>query len=117
MANKHYDTYDAKENRVKGGVGYLLFFLPLILCPQSKYGRFCANQGLIGLLALMVFSLAFRILGGILSWVPLVGWLINAVGTLVIIAILLIMIYLSYLACAKGDARELPVIGSLRILK
>lgn len=112
-----FDSNDVSENRVKGGLGYLIFFLPLILCPGSRYGRFCANQGLIVLIAEVAISVAFWILGMILGWIPLLGGLLRAVEWIAKAAVALIAIYFCYLACSKGDARELPVVGKISIIK
>ncbi|MDO4548152.1 MAG: hypothetical protein Q4D04_08645, partial [Clostridia bacterium] len=59
---KSFSKDDMNDNRILGGLGYLIFFLPLITCPKSKYGRFCANQGLIILIAQIAIFLVFRIL-------------------------------------------------------
>ncbi len=119
MARPNFDPSDVKENRFKGGLGYLLilFFLPLILCPRSRYGRYCANQGLIALIVFVIISAAFGILNGVLGWIWLVGWAVRLVGDLAQVGIALIVLYYAYLACAKGDARELPVVGSYTLIK
>ncbi|MEA4899275.1 hypothetical protein ACH6CV_07090 [Bacillota bacterium Meth-B3] len=119
MAKPNFDASDVQENRVKGGVGYVpfLFFLPLILCPNSKYGRFCANQGFIAVAASAVVAVAFWILNLLLGWIPLIGWLVDAVRWLLEAAILLLALYHAFLACSKGDARELPMLGGLRLIK
>ena len=35
---------DIEKNKVMAGLSYILFFLPLIACPESKYGRFHATR-------------------------------------------------------------------------
>ena len=117
MAKQYFDPSDIGENRFLGGLGYLIFFVPLIACPKSKYGRYCANQGLLALLTFVVVVVAFGILSGILGWIPLVGWLIALIGNLAEFAIVMVMIYHAYLACARGDAHELPVVGSFTLIK
>ena len=42
----YFSDQDIRENKLKAGLGYLVFFLPLVLCKDSKLGRHCANQGL-----------------------------------------------------------------------
>lgn len=115
----NFDASDLRENQVKGGIGYVpvLFFLPLILCPNSKYGRFCANQGLIAVAVLVVVEVAFWILNALLGWVPLIGGLVEVVRWLIQAAVWLLALYYAYLACSKGDARELPMLGGLRLIK
>lgn len=116
MSKRSFDSTDLTENRVTGGLGYLVFFLPLILCPQSKYGRFCANQGLWLLIAQVALWLVFLVLHLVIGWVPLVGWILNLVGNLAHIAVALLAIYLTYLACVKGDARTVPGVGERSLI-
>jgi hypothetical protein len=63
-----YNPYDkdAEENRTLGTKGYIpfLFWWPLVRKPESRFGRKCANQGLILTLltiidAVIVFVLSF----------------------------------------------------------
>ena len=39
------------DNKDMASLGYILFFIPLITCKDSKLGRYCANQGLLLLIA------------------------------------------------------------------
>lgn len=112
-----FDSKDIADNRIKGGLGYLIFFLPLILCPGSGYGRFCANQGLWVLIAQLAVSVAFWVLNLVVGWIPLVSWVVDAAYWLCRALITLIALYFCYLACFKGDARSLPVVGQIRLIK
>jgi hypothetical protein len=40
-----FDQADIEKNKTMAGLAYLLFFLPLVACPDSPFGRFHANQG------------------------------------------------------------------------
>ena len=42
-----YDTQDIQSNKVWAVLAYLgiLFFLPLVACKDSRFGKFHANQG------------------------------------------------------------------------
>ena len=57
---------DIDKNKTIAGLAYIIFFLPLIACPDSRYGRFHANQALI----LFIVGLAGSI---ILSIIPIIG--------------------------------------------
>lgn len=109
-----YSDYSA--NRIPGGFGYILFFLPLLLCPQSRYGRFCANQGLLGLLAIVLIKISDWILDLIVGWIPLAGTLVGLVLSLGRVAVSLLMLYYAFLAIFCDDERELPIIGRYDIL-
>ena len=115
MAN--FDQGDVEKNRVLGGLGYLIFFLPFITCPDSRFGKFCANQGLLLWIAGIVVWIVFGLLEWILGWIPFIGWLVFIVHGLVNIAVAVIALYYTYLAAAKGDAREIPFIGQYQIIK
>lgn len=62
------------KEKIVCAVSYLwiLFFLPLILLPGNKFGKFHANQAALNFLAGIVLSLVSRVLGGI----PVLGLII-----------------------------------------
>lgn len=37
-----YTPEDIEKNKTMAGLAYLLFFLPLIACPESRYAKFHA---------------------------------------------------------------------------
>ncbi len=101
-----FETEDIEKNKVIAGLAYLLFFLPLIACPDSKFGRFHANQ------ALILFLVSFAG-SAVLSFIPIIGWiLIPFFG----IGVLILGI-LGLINGLNGVAKELPLIGKYRILK
>ena len=61
----YFSDQDIRENKLKAGLGYLVFFLPLVLCKDSKLGRHCANQGLLLLIAAGLVSVLLGIFAGI----------------------------------------------------
>ena len=83
---EEFSRQDMQQNKIKAGLGYLVFFLPLILCKDSKLGRHCANQGL---LLLIVAVLASGLLG-ILAGIPLLGWVFLLAARLVRFALFLL---------------------------
>lgn len=115
MAN--FDQGDVEKNRVLGGLGYLIFFLPFITCPDSRFGKTCANQGLIAIIGLLVIRLAFWLLDLIFHWIPFVGGLVWWVGILCQLVFAVVWFYYSFLAISKGVFRPLPYIGSYEIIK
>ena len=100
----------------------LLFFLPLVSAPESRFGRYWANQGLI-ILLIQLFLLAAWFLGGGLLWllslIPYVGIafsiLRTAFGILMLaIAVCYIGYGVRYAAC--GRAKDVPLFGHLRLI-
>jgi len=113
----YFDQGDVEKNRVLGGLGYLIFFLPFITCPDSRFGKACANQGLIGLIAILAIRLAFWLLDLILGWIPVVGWIVWIAGIVVEIAFGVVWFQRVFLAVTKGEFKPLPYIGNYEILK
>jgi len=98
---------DIEDNKMIAALAYLLFFLPLVAIPNSAFGKFHANQGLI----LLLLSLAISVVGGM---IPFIGWFIIApIGGL----LCLVLFILGVINALNGTEKELPLIGTIRILK
>jgi len=108
------DPEDVKTNRVVCAVCYLfiLFFLPLVSAPDSKYGRFHANQSLL----LLIAGLVIWVVSGVLYTIPFIGFvlggLLSGLGSIA----LLILMAIGIVNALDGKAKELPFIGSFRII-
>ncbi len=113
MATPSFDSQDVQQNKVLGGLGYLVFFIPMLACPSSKFGRFAANQGLIGLVLMIAVWLVSMILG----WIPLIGWLVSIAAYLANLLIGLLMLYYTFKAVAQGEAKAFPVVGGIQLIK
>ncbi len=50
-------------------LAYLIFFLPLVVVPDSEAGKFHANQGLLVLLLSIALS--------IVAMIPVLGWIVG----------------------------------------
>lgn len=98
---------------------WILFFLPLVICPESKVGRFHANQGLIMLIFSAIVSMTAGVLGGF-GWIPFLGGvfgvLANFLGSAGALIHLAAFIYQTVNILNK-KAVELPIIGKFRIIK
>ena len=101
----------------------LLFFLPLVSVPGSKFGRYWANQGLIMLLCeLMMLILGFVIscILGLLALIPFIGIVFTVIKVIAFVALGLVALFLIVLQgsfAARGRAIDLPFIGHLRFIK
>ena len=101
-----YTPEDIEKNKTMAGLAYLLFFLPLITCPESRYAKFHANQGLL----LWIAGIAGTVILGI---IPIVGWILMPVYGVVI----LILGIMGLVNGFGGKAKPLPLIGKFTILK
>ncbi|HHZ02491.1 MAG TPA: hypothetical protein GX396_06090 [Tissierellia bacterium] len=97
---------DIEKNKTMAGLAYILFFLPLIVCPDSSYAKFHANQGLL----LLIVSIAGNI---ILGMIPIIGWILLPLFGIVI----LVFAIMGLVNGLGGKAKRLPLIGKYTILK
>ncbi len=114
-ATAEFDPSDIENNKILSLFAYLgiLFLIPLLAAPNSKYARFHTNQGLVLFLADIILS----VLMSIFMLIPVVGWvLVGIVGGILGIIFLVLMI-LGIVNAVTGKAKELPVIGKIKILK
>ena len=101
----------------------ILFFLPLISVPESRFGKYWANQGLLILLlelaGLLVWGLISQILA-LLCLIPLIGIVFFISKIAIGIAILLTICFFAIRAgifAAKRRAVDLPFIGFFRFIR
>lgn len=97
---------DIEQNKTMAGLAYLIFFLPLIACPDSKFGRYHANQALL----LVILGLGGSI---ILSMIPIIGWVLLPIFGLFVFVLAIMGLINGF----SGKVKELPLIGKYRILK
>ena len=116
MTYERFDADDMRQNAIPAALGYLLFPVPLFVCPGSRFGRFCANQGLILALCYLACIVAFWLLGLIAGWIPLVGWLIRLAGRLAKAAVVLTGIYFAVMAW-QGKPMRFPVVGDYELIR
>lgn len=101
-----YTPEDVEKNKTMAGLSYLLFFLPLIACPESGYARFHANQALL----LLIVAIAGNVILGI---IPMIGWMLMpffGIGVLILGII-------GFVNGFGSKAKRLPLIGRFDILK
>jgi uncharacterized membrane protein len=100
-----FDPGDIEKNKTMAGLAYIIFFLPLVACPDSKFGKYHANQGLL----LLILGFAGSI---ILSMIPIIGWLLLPIFSLFI----LILAIMGLVNGLGGKVKELPLIGKYKLL-
>lgn len=109
-----YDKNDIVQNKVMAILAYLgwLVLIPLFAAKESKYARFHVNQGLI----LAIVETVIMIVLSILTLIPVIRWIFYIVEAVAGI-VFLVMWIIGIMNAANGRAKELPVIGSFRLLK
>lgn len=113
-----FDPADIEDSKILSLFAYLglLFLIPLLAKPNSRYARFHTNQGIV----LFLLDIVVGIVGGVLSALtfglfPLfaIAKLINALLGLGMLALTI----LGIVNAVTGKAKELPLIGKINILK
>lgn len=90
------------KNRTVAGLAYFVFFLPLLVCPTSPFGRYHTNQ------ALSLFLLG--IAGSILAmFLPFIRWAVAPV--------LFAFAVIGFVNATNGRYQPLPIIGSLKLIR
>lgn len=113
------DPRDAADNKVFGILAYIgiLVLIPILAAPKnSVFSRFHANQGLV----LWITSIILSVASSVLNAVGEVLWILGLVTGLVSGAagiFRLVLMIMGIVSAAKGEMKELPIIGKFRILK
>ncbi len=95
-----------ETNKVVCILAYIFFFIPLIADSSNEEYRFHANQGLL----IFILNIIVLILGIL---IPIIGWfVILPLGGLGVLAFCIIGI----INAANEEMKELPLIGSIRII-
>lgn len=104
--NDNFDPQDIEKNKTMAGLSYIIFFLPLLVCPDSKYGKFHANQALILLIAAIIGNI-------ILGFIPIIGWMLLPVYAVAILVLGIMGLVNGF----GGKTKQLPLIGKYTIIK
>jgi len=108
------DEQDINENKGISVLSYLgiLFLIPLLVKKDSKYVKFHVNQGLV----LFIIDIAITILDGVFKPLGVAGSVLSGLTGIAGLAVFILMI-MGIVNAATGKVKELPIIGSIRILK
>jgi uncharacterized membrane protein len=98
-------TDDIEKNKGIAAITYILFFLPYLVAPQSKFAMYHANQSLILLIVSVVG-------GTVLGIIPLLGWALLPLFWIATFVLWLIGI----INALNGKMKPLPLIGNYTIL-
>lgn len=112
MNETYFDQSDVEQNKTMVLLTAILqifipvlFFLPLVACQNSPYGRYYANQGLL-LLLLYIGSVVINIipiLGQIVFIVVGIAWLVFAI--------------MNAVNANKGVRKGIPILGNIELIK
>ena len=113
-----FDANDINSNKAMAILAYFgpLVLIPILAAKGSKFARYHSNQGLILLIASVLYGIAYSILSSIIlaiSW--RLYFIVSIIGLVSIVITILAII--GIINAATGKAKELPLIGKFKILK
>jgi len=107
-----FNKADVEQNKIMAVFAYfgILFIIPLLAAPNSQYAKFHANQGLVLFICEIIVSVVSGIVTGILWFIgPIVGSLLGL--------LIFILMIIGIINASQGNAKELPLIGGIKIIK
>lgn len=111
-----FDKNDIRQNTAMAVLAYIswLVLIPILAAPKSKFARFHANQGLILLIAEVIWFAAQKVLGFVFKtlMIPFISSILGITNILFVV-----LMIIGIVNAANGMAKELPVIGQFRLLK
>ena len=114
-----YTVEDIQKNKGMGVLAYLglLFLIPLLAAKDSPFARFHTNQGIVIFLFSAAYGIVQKILVSVISLVFLpLGGILSVILEILSLVFLVYMI-LGIVYAAKGQAKELPIVGKIHILR
>lgn len=110
-----FDPQDINDNKGMSVLAYIgfLFLIPLLACPNSRFARYHTNQGLV----LFLMELAIGVVIGIFGIIPVIGIIIGGLLGSVGGILALVLSILGIVNVVQGQAKELPIIGKITLLK
>lgn len=110
-----FDPQDINDNKGMSVLAYIgiLFLIPLLACPNSRFARYHTNQGLV----LFLLELAIGVVTGIFGIIPIAGLIIGGLLSAVGGIFTLVLMIMGIINAAQGQAKVLPLIGKITLLK
>lgn len=102
---KRFDKETNDQARIASAIGYLFFFVPIVMHPESKFARYHCNQGLI----LLIIEF-LGILG--LAEIPKIGGYLSLLSLL----FCLVCFIRGIILALRGMAKRIPFFGKLVIV-
>jgi len=113
-----YDANDIAQNKVLAVIAYfgILCLIPAFAAKDSKFARFHANQGIVLMIACIAWAIASSIINAIILAISWKLYFITSIISFLSI-IFAILAIIGIINAANGKAKELPLIGKIKILK
>lgn len=115
---QQFHPQDIESNKVMAILAYfgILVLIPLFAAKESKFARYHVNQGLVLFIAEVAYGIVYAILSSII-WA--ISWRLYFITRIIGIfsLVFLVLSVIGIVNAVNGQAKELPVIGKIKILK
>lgn len=114
-----FDRNDIEANKGMAILSYIfiLWLVPLLAAPNSKYARFHANQGLVLFILECSLGVIVFLVGLAMGLLGTVGGIVSWIVWAVVLIIDLCFAIIGILNAVNGTAKQLPVIGAISLIK
>lgn len=113
-----FDVAEAKDKKTMAVLSYigLLVLIPIFACKDNKYVRFHANQGLVICVGEVISVVLYEILIAIFWRVFVLTSILTAVFWILSVCFTVLAI-IGIINAVNEKAKELPLVGKIRIIK
>lgn len=114
----YFSNEDINQNKAMAILAYLgiLVLVPIFAAKDSRFARFHANQGLVLLISWIAYGIVESILKNIFY---AIWWGLGSIFSVILGLVHLLFVaavVLGIIHAARGEAKELPIIGKIKIL-
>ena len=113
-----YDKKEIENGKVMAILAYLgiLCLIPYFAEKDNKYVRFHAIQGLNLCLFSVIYGVAFGILSLVLAFIPIIGWILILLLSLISYGFVALAIW-GIVYAFQDKAKEIPVVNKYQLIK
>jgi uncharacterized membrane protein len=118
---------DIQKHKGVAILAYVLFVIPLVLAPHSKFARFHANQGLlvfilwcIAVIGTVVLTIGWEFVGSHLANIAILHFFFGCFAYLLPVFLMfgaLAVTIMGIINAANGEMKELPLFGHVTLIK
>lgn len=114
-----FETKDVEDNKVMGILAYIWLFalIPYFMGKESPYATFHGKQGLNLAIIETAVGFVLGIIAAIIGFIPFIGWIFAGLISLVSLAFCLTFSIIGIVYACGNTAKELPILGKIKIVK
>ena len=115
---EEFDKQEIEKGKLMSFLSYLgiICLIPYFAEKDNKYVRYHAIQGLNLCLFSIMYSIAFAVLGLCLVFIPIIGWFILLLLSLLSYLFIVLAIW-GIVYVFQDKAKEIPIVNKYKIIK